>query len=101
MGEQIPAFLGSNAFHVCSSHFVQFRAEWTQGGHRLRSVTAPRHVKRTEKAPARFTATRVPTLPPGTHTDPGQPGLQLRVREKVGAGASRSWLLRFKFKGEE
>lgn len=39
-------------------------------------------------------------LPPGTYTDPGQTGLQLRVRAKAG-GFSRTWLLRFKFKGEE
>ncbi len=50
--------------------------------------------------PQRMVATRVATLPPGTYTDPGQTGLQLRVRAKRG-GASRTWLLRFKFKGEE
>jgi integrase len=49
----------------------------------------------------RFTASRLPTLPEGTHTDPAQPGLQMRVRPKAGGGASRTWLLRFKFKGEE
>lgn len=54
----------------------------------------------TRSAPPRLVATRVATLPPGTYTDPGQTGLQLRVRSKAG-GFSRSWLLRFKFKGEE
>lgn len=49
----------------------------------------------------RLVATRVATLPPGTYTDPGQTGLQLRVRAKGAGGFSRSWLLRFKFKGEE
>lgn len=48
----------------------------------------------------RLVATRVATLPQGTYTDPGQTGLQLRVRMKRG-GASRTWLLRFKFRGEE
>ncbi|HEY1891978.1 MAG TPA: tyrosine-type recombinase/integrase [Steroidobacteraceae bacterium] len=50
--------------------------------------------------PQRLVASRVAALPPGTYTDPGQTGLQLRVREKRG-GASRTWLLRFKFRGEE
>lgn len=59
-----------------------------KGGHRQRPQ------------PHRLVATRVAALPPGTYTDPGQTGLQLRVREKRG-GASRTWLLRFKFKGEE
>lgn len=45
-------------------------------------------------------STRVSTLPPGTYTDPGQPGLQLRVRANSN-GTTRSWLLRFKFRGEE
>lgn len=48
----------------------------------------------------RLVSTRVASLPPGTYTDPGQTGLQLRVRAKRG-GFSRTWLLRFKFKGEE
>jgi integrase len=48
----------------------------------------------------RLVSTRVATLAPGTYTDPGQTGLQLRVRAKRG-GFSRTWLLRFKFKGEE
>jgi integrase len=56
---------------------------------------------RKQTASARFTASRIPSLPAGTYTDPGQPGLQIRVREKAGGGASRTWLLRFKFKGEE
>lgn len=56
------------------------------------------HKGRTQ--PQRLVAARAATLPPGTYTDPGQTGLQLRVREKHG-GASRTWLLRFKFRGEE
>jgi integrase len=43
----------------------------------------------------------VSTLPDGTYTDPGQTGLQLRVRSKQDGKATRAWLLRFKFKGEE
>ena len=53
-----------------------------------------------ESRTQRLVATRVATLPAGTYTDPGQTGLQLRVREKA-SGFSRTWLLRFKFKGEE
>src|SRR5882757_10403964 len=49
----------------------------------------------------RFVSTRVATLPDGTYTDPGQTGLQLRVRSKQEGKATRAWLLRFKFKGEE
>jgi integrase len=49
----------------------------------------------------RFVSTRVATLPDGTYTDPGQTGLQLRVRSKQEGKAARAWLLRFKFKGEE
>lgn len=48
----------------------------------------------------RLVATRVATLGVGTYTDPGQTGLQLRVHAKK-AGFSRTWLLRFKFRGEE
>jgi integrase len=49
----------------------------------------------------RLVSTRVATLPDGTYTDPGQTGLQLRVRAKLDGKPSRTWLLRFKFKGEE
>ena len=56
------------------------------------------HKGRTQ--PHRLVAARAASLPPGTYTDPGQTGLQLRVREKLG-GFSRTWLLRFKFQGEE
>jgi integrase len=49
----------------------------------------------------RLVATRAATLGDGTYTDPGQTGLQLRVRTKRGGKATRTWLLRFKFKGEE
>ena len=53
------------------------------------------------KQPFRLVASRVASLPPGTYTDPGQTGLQLRVRKKQHDKYSRTWLLRFKFKGEE
>ena len=53
------------------------------------------------KQPFRLVASRVHTLPPGTYTDPGQTGLQLRVRQKQHDKYSRTWLLRFKFRGEE
>lgn len=51
----------------------------------------------------RWTATRVAALPPRSapYTDPGQAGLQLLVRERKGGKASRTWLLRFKWRGEE
>ena len=49
----------------------------------------------------RLVSTRVSTLPDGTYTDPGQTGLQLRIRSKQEGKATRAWLLRFKFKGEE
>jgi len=55
---------------------------------------------RPRQGPARLVSTRVSALPPGTYTDPGQTGLQLRVHQKQG-GYSRTWLLRFKFRGEE
>ncbi|MDB5392906.1 MAG: putative prophage integrase, partial [Rhodospirillales bacterium] len=41
----------------------------------------------------------VGTLPPGDHTDPATPGLQLRVRAKA-HGASRTWLLRYRWREE-
>jgi integrase len=50
--------------------------------------------------PHRLVATRVAILGPGTYTDPGQTGLQLRVYRKR-SGFTRTWLLRFKFRGEE
>lgn len=63
-----------------------------------RAVPATTADKRTQ--PQRLVSTRVASLSPGTYTDPGQTGLQLRVRQKRD-GFSRTWLLRFKFKGEE
>ena len=60
----------------------------TEAGNRTPTVT-------------RLTANRVAALPPGTYTDPGQKGLQLRVRARAGGKVARSWLLRFKFRGEE
>jgi integrase len=60
--------------------------------------------KRTQnraKSLKRLVATRVATLPDGTYTDPGQTGLQLRVRSRVAGKPTRTWLLRFKFRGEE
>jgi len=41
----------------------------------------------------------VATLPPGDHTDPATPGLQLRVRAKRG-DFSRTWLLRYRWREE-
>ena len=69
----------------------------------MTKTSASGHKRRTQagsQGSRRLVATRVATLAPGTYTDPGQTGLQLRVREKTG-GSSRTWLLRFKFKGEE
>jgi integrase len=48
---------------------------------------------------SRLVATMVATLPPGDHTDPSVPGLQLRVRAKRG-GTSRTWLLRYRWREE-
>ena len=48
----------------------------------------------------RLVSTRAATLPPGVYTDPGQTGLQLRVRA-TRRGFSRTWMLRFKFRGDE
>lgn len=61
-------------------------------------ATPDGHKGRTQ--PHRLVAARVASLKPGTYTDPGQTGLQLRVRQKR-EGFSRTWLLRFKFRGEE
>ena len=69
----------------------------------MTKTTGSGHKKRTQaesQGSRRLVATRVATLAPGTYTDPGQTGLQLRVREKAD-GFSRTWLLRFKFNGEE
>jgi integrase len=55
----------------------------------------------TQSRPPRLNANRIPNLAPGTYTDPGQMGLQLRVRERADGKLTRSWLLRFKFRGEE
>lgn len=63
-------------------------ARATPGGHKGRTQ------------PQRLVAARVASLEPGTYTDPGQTGLQLRVRQKR-TGFSRTWLLRFKFRGNE
>jgi len=51
----------------------------------------------------RFTASHVATLParPSPYTDPAQLGLQVLVREKRGGAITRSWVLRYKFKGQE
>ncbi|HQR71331.1 MAG TPA: tyrosine-type recombinase/integrase [Burkholderiaceae bacterium] len=43
--------------------------------------------------------TRVASLGPGTYSDPAQVGLQLLVR-RTRRGFSRTWLLRFKFRGQ-
>lgn len=62
---------------------------------------ANRREQKERTQPPRLVPTRVAALPPGTYTDPGQTGLQLRVREKQVGKATRTWLLRFKFKSEE
>ncbi len=48
----------------------------------------------------RLTASRLPTLGPGDHTDPGCQGLQLRVRQKAGGATSRTWLFRYRWRDE-
>jgi integrase len=60
----------------------------------------PQATQHRKVRPSRLVSSRVATLPPGTYTDPGQPGLQLRVRSTE-ARSARSWLFRFKFRGEE
>lgn len=52
-----------------------------------------------KKKPQRLTASRLATLGPGEHTDPGCQGLQLRVRERAD-GAARTWLFRYTWRGE-
>lgn len=61
---------------------------------------ARRVAKPTRRLGTRLIASHLPGLPPGTYTDAAQPGLQLRVSARAG-GHTRSWLLRFKFRGEE
>ena len=51
--------------------------------------------------PKRFRATNLAALPVGTYTDPASVGLQLRVSARSKGTETRSWLLRFKFKGTE
>jgi integrase len=53
--------------------------------------------------PTRFTDAAIRALPPRSspYTDPGQTGLQMLVRAGRGGKMTRTWLLRFKFKGEE
>lgn len=53
------------------------------------------------RTPKRFTATNLASLPIGTYTDPASVGLQLRVTARTKGNETRSWLLRFKFKGKE
>jgi integrase len=48
---------------------------------------------------ARFTASRVATLPAGSYTDPATTGLQLRVRIGVKI-LSRTWLFRYRWRGQ-
>lgn len=71
-----------------------------QAGTKRTQPTRPRKIRQGVGA-QRLVSTRVATLPDGTYTDPGQTGLQLRVRSKQDGKATRAWLLRFKFKGEE
>ena len=84
-------------------HFTLFRVKWTQSGHNRELLGVNAKQQRVANRPhtPRFVSTRVSTLPPGTYTDPGQTGLQLRVRALADGKVSRTWLLRFKFNGEE
>lgn len=51
---------------------------------------------RARQGASRLVATMLAILPPGDHTDPATPGLQLRVRAKRD-GFSRTWLLRYQW----
>lgn len=64
--------------------------------------TVTRHTRKGRQGvdTKRFSASIVSALPAGTHTDPAQTGLQLRVRATQ-HGTSRTWLLRCKFQGDE
>jgi hypothetical protein len=50
----------------------------------------------------RLTATMLPSLPPGDHTDLSTPGLQLRVGKPTArtGKAPRAWLFRFQWRGQ-
>jgi hypothetical protein len=61
----------------------------------------PKSDRQTPRTPKRFTATNLQSLPVGTYTDPASTGLQFRVTVRANGNTTRSWLLRFKFKGEE
>ena len=52
------------------------------------------------KPSRRFTASSIAALPVGEHTDANVQGLQLRVNTTT-TGQSRTWMLRFKFRGEK
>lgn len=51
------------------------------------------------KGASRMVDAALAAYPPGDHTDPATAGLQLRVRSKRG-GTSRTWLLRYRWRGE-
>jgi integrase len=55
------------------------------------------------KRPSRWTATAVNALPARSspYTDPSTPGLQIFVRARRDGTVRRSWLLHFKWRGEE
>ena len=61
----------------------------------------PKEARSPARTPKRFTATNLASLPPGTYTDPAAVGLQLRVAARAKGKETRSWLLRFKFQGQE
>jgi integrase len=71
---------------------------WPPENHR-RLETMTRHTERRGHR-RRFVATNLARLPPGTYTDPGQTGLQLRVIDRPDGKPLRSWLLRYKYKGK-
>lgn len=61
----------------------------------------PKEARSPARTPKRFTVTNLASLPPGTYTDPAAVGLQLRVTARAKGKETRSWLLRFKFQGNE
>jgi integrase len=64
--------------------------------------STPKIARSDQKRALRFSASLLGSLPAGTYTDPASVGLQFRVTDRAGSSApSRSWLLRFKFRGQE
>lgn len=59
-----------------------------------------RQVTSQERTQKKLVPNKLASLSVGTYTDIGQTGLQFRITEKA-KGTTRSWLLRFKFQGQE